>query len=54
VAEASVSRPYATSSIEAGILKEENMSWNWIILVGVVVGWFVLNRWILPKLGIHT
>jgi len=27
-------------------------SWIWIILV--FVGWLVLNRWVLPKLGVPT
>ncbi len=30
------------------------VGWDILILVGVVVGWVVLNRWILPRLGIHT
>jgi len=25
-----------------------------LVLVGIVVFWIVLNRWILPKLGIST
>jgi hypothetical protein len=23
-------------------------------LIGVVVIWFVFNRWVLPRLGVHT
>lgn len=30
------------------------MSWEAILLVAGVIGWFVLNRWILPKLGVPT
>jgi len=25
-----------------------------LLLVGVVAVWFILNRWVLPKLGIQT
>ncbi len=25
-----------------------------LALVGVLVGWLVLNRWVLPRLGIKT
>jgi hypothetical protein len=25
-----------------------------LIVIGVVVGWFALNRWILPRFGIRT
>lgn len=25
-----------------------------LIFLGIIVGWFVLNRYILPKLGIQT
>ena len=25
-----------------------------LILVGIVAGWYILNRYILPKLGIQT
>jgi len=25
-----------------------------LLLLGVVVAWVVLNRWVLPKLGIQT
>jgi hypothetical protein len=25
-----------------------------LIVVGVLIGWFVLNRWVLPRLGIRT
>jgi hypothetical protein len=25
-----------------------------VIVVGVLVGWFVLNRWVLPRFGIQT
>jgi hypothetical protein len=30
------------------------METNVLVLVGIVVVWIVLNRWILPKLGIST
>ena len=30
------------------------METNVLVLVGIVVFWIVLNRWILPKLGIST
>lgn len=25
-----------------------------LALVGVLIGWLVLNRWVLPRLGIQT
>ena len=25
-----------------------------LIFIGVVIGWFALNRWILPRFGIRT
>jgi hypothetical protein len=25
-----------------------------LIVVGVLIGWFVLNRWVLPRFGIRT
>ena len=25
-----------------------------IIVIGVLIGWFALNRWILPRFGIRT
>ena len=34
--------------------QEKPMSWEAILLVAGVIGWFVLNRWILPKLGVPT
>lgn len=30
------------------------MDSNVLILLAVFVGWIVLNRWVLPKLGIQT
>jgi hypothetical protein len=33
---------------------QEKMETNVLVLVGIVVVWIVLNRWILPKLGIST
>jgi len=30
------------------------MDTNVLLLVGVVIVWVVLNRWVLPKLGIST
>lgn len=30
------------------------MNWEFLSFVGIVVGWVVLNRWILPKMGIST
>jgi hypothetical protein len=30
------------------------VGWDILILVGVIAAWVVLNRWILPRLGIHT
>lgn len=30
------------------------MSTDVLILIVVLAGWIVLNRWILPKLGIST
>ena len=25
-----------------------------LTLIGVLIGWFALNRWVLPRLGIQT
>jgi len=25
-----------------------------LIMLGVVIGWVVLNRWVLPRLGVQT
>jgi hypothetical protein len=25
-----------------------------LIVIGVLIGWFALNRWILPRFGIRT
>jgi p-aminobenzoyl-glutamate transporter AbgT len=25
-----------------------------LVVIGVLVGWFVLNRWVLPRFGIRT
>jgi hypothetical protein len=25
-----------------------------LLLLGLVAGWFILNRWILPKFGVQT
>lgn len=25
-----------------------------LIVVGVMVGWFALNRWVLPRFGVKT
>ena len=25
-----------------------------LIFIGVVIGWFALNRWVLPRFGIRT
>jgi hypothetical protein len=25
-----------------------------LIVIGVLIGWFALNRWVLPRLGIPT
>jgi len=25
-----------------------------LLLIGIVVAWYVLNRWILPRLGVRT
>jgi hypothetical protein len=30
------------------------MEWNFLIFIGLVIAWIVLNRWILPKMGIST
>lgn len=30
------------------------VSWEILAVVVVVAGWIVLNRWILPKMGIST
>jgi hypothetical protein len=24
------------------------------LIIAVVVGWFILNRWLLPKMGVST
>jgi len=30
------------------------MSWDLLIPVGVLAVWVILNRWILPRLGVPT
>jgi hypothetical protein len=30
------------------------MSWDLILIVGAVATWVILNRWVLPKLGVPT
>lgn len=25
-----------------------------LIVIGVLIGWFALNRWVLPRFGINT
>lgn len=30
------------------------MSVDALVFVGIVAGWIVLNRWVLPKLGVRT
>ena len=25
-----------------------------LIVIGILVGWFALNRWVLPRFGIRT
>jgi hypothetical protein len=31
------------------------MSWKEVgFFLGVLVLWFVLNRWVLPRFGVHT
>jgi len=37
-------------------MREQKMS-DWLIIlliVGFLVGWFVLQKWVLPKFGIST
>lgn len=30
------------------------MNWTLVLVIALVVCWFALNRWILPKMGIST
>lgn len=30
------------------------MSRDWLIIVAFVLGYLVLNRWVLPRLGVST
>jgi hypothetical protein len=30
------------------------IGWDLLIFLGVIVGWVVLNRWILPRMGVST
>lgn len=25
-----------------------------LLLLGILAGWFILNRWILPRMGVQT
>jgi len=27
---------------------------DWFLFLGIIVVWYVLNRWILPRMGIQT
>jgi len=33
---------------------KENRLMELLWLLGIVVGWVVLNRWILPRMGVQT
>lgn len=30
------------------------MTMDILLLIGIVVAWYVLNRWVLPKMGVQT
>jgi hypothetical protein len=30
------------------------MDWDVLLIVGAVVVWVILNRWVLPKFGVPT
>ena len=30
------------------------MSWDVILIAGALVVWVILNRWVLPKMGVPT
>jgi hypothetical protein len=30
------------------------MSWDLMLIAGALVVWVILNRWVLPKLGVPT
>jgi hypothetical protein len=34
--------------------EREKMNSEFLLVLGVVIVWIVLNRWILPKLGVRT
>jgi hypothetical protein len=36
-----------------GLERQQTMS-EVLVMIGFVVAWIVLNRWILPKLGVAT
>ena len=27
---------------------------DWLLFIGIFAAWFILNRWILPKMGVQT
>jgi len=33
---------------------KKDMSMELALIIAVVVGWFILNRWLLPKMGVST
>ncbi len=28
--------------------------WDWLLPVGILAGWIILNAWVLPRLGVPT
>jgi hypothetical protein len=33
---------------------KKDISMELALIIAVVVGWFILNRWLLPKMGVST
>jgi hypothetical protein len=47
-------RFYADQRASIGSETKRRRSMNWLYLVGIIVFWFILNRWILPRMGVQT
>lgn len=45
---------YADQRASIGSETKRRRSMNWLYLVGIIVFWFILNRWILPRMGVQT
>jgi hypothetical protein len=45
---------YADQWDSIGSEAQRRIGMNWLYLVGIIVFWVILNRWILPLMGVQT